>query len=95
MELDVSTDQPDQPQALKDVIHIIGTMMEKVGMDRGYQKKLPEAFKKAGLQNVKLERINCGVGRVHANDEDMKMSIEPFKRTIALVSRQAKGQSRS
>ncbi|KAF4921573.1 Methyltransferase psoC [Colletotrichum viniferum] len=90
MELDVSSDQPDQPQALKDVIHIIGTMMEKVGMDRGYQKKLPEAFKKAGLQNVKLERINCGVGRVHANDEDMKMSIEPFKRTIALVSRQAK-----
>ncbi|KAF9871015.1 hypothetical protein CkaCkLH20_11432 [Colletotrichum karsti] len=90
MELDVSTEHPDQPQALKDVIKIIGTMMEKAGMDRGYQQKLPGAFKKAGLENVTMEKVNCGVGRVHANDEDMRRSIEPFMRTIPLVTGQAK-----
>ncbi|KXH32289.1 methyltransferase [Colletotrichum simmondsii] len=89
MELDISPDQPNQPQSLKDLIHIIGTMFEKQGMDRKYASKIPEAMKMAGLQNVKVERVECGIGKVHGDEAAVKSSIEPFMHTIPLVSRNA------
>ncbi|KAI3541439.1 methyltransferase [Colletotrichum filicis] len=89
MELDISPDQPNQPQSLKDLIHIIGTMFEKQGMDRKYASKIPEAMKIAGLQNVKVERVECGIGKVHGDEAAVKSSIEPFVHTIPLVARNA------
>ncbi|KAK1541169.1 methyltransferase [Colletotrichum paranaense] len=89
MELDISPDQPNQPQSLKDLIHIIGTMFEKQGMDRKYASKIPEAMKVAGLQNVKVERVECGIGKVHGDEAAVKSSIEPFMHTIPLVARNA------
>ncbi|KAK1527041.1 methyltransferase [Colletotrichum costaricense] len=89
MELDISPDQPNQPQSLKDLIHIIGTMFEKQGMDRKYASKIPEAMKIAGLQNVKVERVECGIGKVHGDEAAVKSSIEPFMHTIPLVARNA------
>ncbi|KAK0375379.1 methyltransferase [Colletotrichum limetticola] len=89
MELDISPDQPSQPQSLKDLIHIIGTMFEKQGMDRKYASKIPEAMKMAGLQNVKVERVECGIGKVHGDEAAVKSSIEPFMHTIPLVARNA------
>ncbi|KAK1486002.1 methyltransferase [Colletotrichum tamarilloi] len=89
MELDISPDQPNQPQSLKDLIHIIGTMFEKQGMDRKYASKIPEAMKMTGLQNFKVERVECGIGKVHGDEAAVKSSIEPFMHTIPLVARNA------
>ncbi|KAJ3941016.1 uncharacterized protein N0V96_008892 [Colletotrichum fioriniae] len=89
MELDISPGQPNQPQSLKDLIHIIGTMFEKQGMDRKYASKIPEAMKMAHLQNVKVERVECGIGKVHGEEAAVKSSIEPFMHTIPLVARNA------
>ncbi|KAK7440935.1 methyltransferase [Colletotrichum acutatum] len=89
MELDISPGQPNQPQSLRDLIHIIGTMFEKQGMDRKYASKIPEAMKRAGLQSVKVERVECGIGKVHGDEAAVKSSIEPFMHTIPLVARNA------
>ncbi|KAF6829126.1 methyltransferase domain-containing protein [Colletotrichum plurivorum] len=89
MEMDMNSEQCEQPQAMQDAIRVISTMMEKAGMDPAYQKKLPEAFKKAGLQNVTLERVNCGIGKAHSNQADLETSIAPFRRTIPLVTKTA------
>ncbi|KAL0939824.1 methyltransferase domain-containing protein [Colletotrichum truncatum] len=90
MEMDFSLEQPGQPQALKDAIRVVGDLMEAVGMDREYPRQLPEAFKKAGLQNVVVEKIDCKIGRVYGNDADMNLSIEPFKRAIPLMAKRCK-----
>ncbi|KAK1674035.1 methyltransferase [Colletotrichum godetiae] len=87
MELDITPSQPNQPQSLKDLIHIIGSMFEKQGMDRNYASKIPEAMKMAGLQNVRVERVECGIGKVHGDEAAIKSSIEPFMHTIPLVTK--------
>ncbi|KXH28432.1 methyltransferase [Colletotrichum salicis] len=87
MELDITPGQPNQPQSLKDLIHIIGSMFEKQGMDRNYASKIPEAMKMAGLQDVKVERVECGIGKVHGDEAAIKSSIEPFMHTIPLVAK--------
>lgn len=94
MEMDMNSAQPDQPQAMQDAMKVINTMMVKAGMDPEYQKKLPAAFEKAGLRNVTLERIDCGIGKAHSNQADMESSIAPFRRTIPLVTKQVKGEKR-
>lgn len=67
-------------------------MFEKQGMDRKYASKIPEAMKTAGLQNVKVERVECGIGKVHGDEAAVKSSIEPFMHTIPLVARNAQSE---
>ncbi|GKT43486.1 methyltransferase psoC [Colletotrichum spaethianum] len=89
MELDITPDPPRQPQALQDLIHIIGYMFEKQGMDRDYARKIPGSMTKAGLQNVTVESVECGIGKVLGDETAIKLSIEPFMYTIPLVARNA------
>ncbi|GKT82435.1 methyltransferase domain-containing protein [Colletotrichum tofieldiae] len=83
--------QPKQPQALQDLIQIIGYMFEKQGLDRHYARKIPGSMKKAGLENVTVETVECGIGKVLGDDAAVRSSIEPFMHTIPLVARNANG----
>ncbi|GKT55898.1 methyltransferase domain-containing protein [Colletotrichum tofieldiae] len=91
MEMDVTPGQPKQPQALQDLIQIIGYMFEKQGLDRHYARKIPGSMKKAGLENVTVETVECGIGKVLGDDAAVRSSIEPFMHTIPLVARNANG----
>ncbi|WQF78724.1 Putative S-adenosyl-L-methionine-dependent methyltransferase superfamily [Colletotrichum destructivum] len=90
MELDIIPGQSEQPQALQDLVQMIGYMFEKQGMDRNYASKIPGSMKKAGLQNVTVEKVECGIGRVHSDEAAVRSSIEPFMHMIPLVARSAK-----
>ncbi|OHF04081.1 methyltransferase [Colletotrichum orchidophilum] len=87
MEFDITPGQPNQPQSLRDLLHIVGSLFEKQGIDRNYASKIPEAMKMAGLQNVKAERVECGIGKVQGEEVAIKSSIEPFMYTIPLVAK--------
>ncbi|KZL69558.1 methyltransferase domain-containing protein [Colletotrichum incanum] len=90
MEMDMTSGQLKQPQALQDLIQVIGYMFEKQGMDRHYARKIPDSMKKAGLENVTVKTVECGIGKVLGDEAAVKSSIEPFMHTIPLVARNAK-----
>ncbi|OHW89443.1 methyltransferase domain-containing protein [Colletotrichum incanum] len=92
MEMDMTSGQLKQPQALQDLIQVIGYMFEKQGMDRHYARKIPDSMKKAGLENVTVKTVECGIGKVLGDEAAVKSSIEPFMHTIPLVARNAKCQ---
>ncbi|OLN96126.1 hypothetical protein CCHL11_03235 [Colletotrichum chlorophyti] len=87
MELNATPDGTKQPQALQDFVRLLGAMIESAGMDSAYAERIPAAFKKAGLQNVTIERVECGIGRVHADEAIAKSSIEPFIRILPMFHR--------
>ncbi|GJC77430.1 methyltransferase psoC [Colletotrichum liriopes] len=91
MEMDMTSGQPKQPQALQDLIQIIGYMFEKQGLDRHYARKIPDSMKKAGLENVTVETVECGIGKVLGDEAAVRSSIKPFMHTIPLVARNANG----
>ena len=82
IELDTDLKPTGSPQALKDLIGIMGALFVKLSMGSNFASTLDTHFKKAGLENVSVRIAELPVGMKLGNETDSRNSIEPFKLTI-------------
>jgi len=90
-ELDVTLDETAQDSAFTDLLRILGAIWDKVGPGAGIVNTLEDAFVRAGLENVKSQRLQLPLGKKFGNEQDSKASLEPFKLSIPNISNGAKG----
>ena len=81
-----------QESALADFVTVLGAVLDKIGAGRGYATHLEAAFRKAGLENVSVERVTYKLGVKAENEEIEKKSVEKFKTKIKKATEKATGR---
>lgn len=81
-----------QESALADFVTVLGAVLDKIGAGRGYATHLEAAFRKAGLENVSVERVTYPLGVKAETEEIAKQSVEQFKTTIKTATATATGR---
>jgi hypothetical protein len=74
-------------------VTILGAVLDKVGIGRGFSVNLDDAFRKAGLENVSIKKVKYPIGAKTANPEASRSSIETFLTTVETAVDSVKGQS--
>ncbi|KAF4471370.1 methyltransferase [Fusarium albosuccineum] len=89
-EMDLDPEQRGVGPAYHDVIRVFSGIFDKVGIGARFPTKLGDAFKAAGLENVKVQTIDLPMGKALGEDEDTRYSWEPFILTVPSVMQTAK-----
>ncbi|KAJ2982102.1 hypothetical protein NQ176_g1615 [Zarea fungicola] len=89
-ELDATLNETTQGPAFRDLLRILGAIWNKVGPGVDCVNHIADAFTKAGLQNVHVQKLELPVGRKLDKEQDRLNSMEPFKLTIPNITRGAK-----
>ncbi|KAF4455778.1 hypothetical protein F53441_1977 [Fusarium austroafricanum] len=84
------TDRSNVGPAWRDVNNLIAAMFDGMGMGSDCPRKLPEAFKIAGLENVTVQAVDLPMGKLLGDDEAAEMSWQPFALTIPSLIEGAK-----
>ncbi|OLN88140.1 hypothetical protein CCHL11_00157 [Colletotrichum chlorophyti] len=90
--MDLFTGRSKEPSATNDFLTIAGAFFEKGVMGADLASKLDEAFTKAGLENVCLQRVEFPAGRRLGNEKAAKLSIDSLKVTVPTLAGAAKGK---
>lgn len=73
--------------------NLIAAMFDGMGMGSDCIRKLPGAFKAAGLDNVTVHSVDLPMGKLLGDDEAAELSWQPFVITIPSLIEGAKGES--
>lgn len=92
--MDVGQD-PDQCGAWNDLQTVLAGIFDKTGMGANYASGLGESLKKAGLQNVTVEKIQLPAGKRLGNETDAHNSVMPFRITIPTLIQASQGTPRT
>lgn len=89
--MDLSVGYTEEPSAFNDLLRLFVAVFEGSGMGGHFSARLDESFRKAGLENVTLKKLELPLGKKMADESLRQMSIEPFKVTIPVLVGAAKG----
>jgi hypothetical protein len=82
MELDLDYDAPVLSPAARDVLILIRTLVNGIGVRGNWINEFEPAFSNVGLVNVSSYKVELKTGKLLGNEADSKLSIEPNKITI-------------
>lgn len=90
-ELDVTVRGDAEGQAVTDFNQILGSIWELTGLGANIVYDLKDAFFRAGMKNVHVQRLELPLGRKLKNGRDCESSLEPHRLLIPNIIQGAKG----